>query len=77
MRSVFISYRRDDAAGHAGRLSDRLVARLGAGRVFMVVEDIAPGQNFAQAIEGTLSKCNCVLAVIGLAAALIIAGLRG
>ncbi len=65
MRSVFISYRRDDAAGHAGRLSDRLVARLGAARVFMDVEDIAPGQNFAQAIEGTLSKCDGVLAVIG------------
>lgn len=65
LKSVFISYRRDDAAGHAGRLSDRLVARLGAARVFMDVEDIAPGQNFAQAIESTLSKCDGVLAVIG------------
>ncbi|HVQ41223.1 MAG TPA: toll/interleukin-1 receptor domain-containing protein, partial [Vicinamibacterales bacterium] len=65
LKSVFISYRRDDAAGHAGRLSDRLVTRLGAARVFMDVEDIAPGQNFAQAIEGTLAKCDCVIAVIG------------
>jgi hypothetical protein len=65
MRSVFISYRRDDAAGHAGRLSDRLAARLGAARVFMDVEDIAPGQNFAQAIEQTLSKCDYLLAVVG------------
>jgi hypothetical protein len=65
LKSVFISYRRDDAAGHAGRLSDRLVARLGPARVFMDVEDIAPGQNFAQAIEGTLAKCDGVLAVIG------------
>ena len=65
MRSVFISYRRDDAAGHAGRLSDRLVARLGAARVFMDVEDIAPGQNFAQAIQETLSKCDYLLAVVG------------
>jgi hypothetical protein len=65
MRSVFISYRRGDAAGHAGRLSDRLVARLGAANVFMDVEDIAPGQNFAQAIEQTLSKCDYLLVVIG------------
>jgi hypothetical protein len=48
--NVFISDRRDDAAGHAGRLSDRLVTRLGASRVFMDVQDIQPGQNFAQAI---------------------------
>ena len=31
----------------------------------MDVEDIAPGQNFAQAIESTLAKCDGVLAVIG------------
>lgn len=27
MQGIFISYRRDDSAGHAGRLFDRLVAR--------------------------------------------------
>jgi hypothetical protein len=65
MTNVFISYRRDDTAGHAGRLSDRLVARLGAGRVFMDVEDIQPGQNFAQAIEQTLAHCDHLLAIVG------------
>ena len=65
MTSVFISYRRDDAGGHAGRLSDRLVACLGAERVFMDVDDIQPGENFEQAIERTLSRCHHVLAVIG------------
>src|SRR5215510_12349085 len=63
--NVFISYRRDDASGHAGRLSGRLVARLGASRVFMDVQDIQPGQNFAQAIDRTLAQCDHVLAVIG------------
>jgi hypothetical protein len=62
---VFISYRREDAAGHAGRLSDRLVARFGAQRVFMDVQDIQPGQNFVSAIEHTLNRCDCVLAVVG------------
>jgi hypothetical protein len=65
MTSVFISYRRDDAGGHAGRLSDRLVARFGADRVFMDVSDIQPGQNFEQAIERTLAQCDHLLAVIG------------
>lgn len=65
MSRVFISYRRDDSAGHAGRLFDRLVARFGASSVFMDVDDIRPGQNFEQAIEQTLSRCDHVLAVIG------------
>ena len=46
-------------------LSDRLVARFGADRVFVDVDDIQPGQNFEQAIEQTLSRCDCLLAVIG------------
>jgi hypothetical protein len=65
MTNVFISYRRDDAGGHAGRLSDRLIARFGAERVFMDVQDIQPGQNFEQAIEQTLARCDHMLAVIG------------
>ena len=63
--SVFISYRREDASGHAGRLSDRLIARFGAARVFMDVQDILPGQNFAQAIDRTLAQCDHLLAIIG------------
>ena len=65
MTNLFISYRRDDAGGHAGRLSDRLIARFGAERIFMDVQDIQPGQNFQQAIEATLANCDHVLAVIG------------
>lgn len=65
MTSIFISYRRQDASGHAGRLSDRLVARFGADHVFMDVEDIQPGQNFARSIEQTLAQCSHVLAVVG------------
>lgn len=65
MTNIFISYRRDDAAGHAGRLSDRLITRFGSERVFMDVQDIRPGQNFEQAIEQTLSQCDHLLAVIG------------
>ena len=65
MTNVFLSYRRDDAGGHAGRLCDRLIARFGAARVFMDVQDIEPGQNFEQAIEQTLAKCDVMAVVVG------------
>jgi TIR domain len=65
MMNIFISYRRQDSGGHAGRLADRLVARFGAERVFMDIQDIAPGQNFAQSIAHTLALCTHVVALIG------------
>ena len=40
-------------------------ARFGSERVFMDVSDIQPGQNFEQAIERTLARCDHLLAVIG------------
>jgi tetratricopeptide (TPR) repeat protein len=63
--TLFISYRRDDSAAYAGRLCDRLSAVLGGHRVFMDVEEIQPGENFAQAIERVLERCSIVLVVIG------------
>ena len=65
MASIFISYRREDTGGHAGRLCDRLTARFGGDRVFMDIQDIGPGQNFATSIEDTIATCDCVIAVIG------------
>ena len=65
MPGVFISYRRQDSAGHAGRLFDRLQARLGRGRVFMDVSDIGPGVDFVQTIERAVGSCDVLLAVIG------------
>ena len=65
MTNLFISYRREDSGGHAGRLCDRLTARFGNARVFMDLQDIAPGQNFAQSIDEMIARCGCVLAVIG------------
>jgi hypothetical protein len=37
---VFISYRRDDSAGHTGHLYDRLTSYFGPQRVFMDIDDI-------------------------------------
>lgn len=65
MNGIFISYRRDDSAGHAGRLFDRLVARFGKDSVFMDVEGIEAGIDFVETIEKAVGGCDVLLAVIG------------
>jgi hypothetical protein len=60
-----LSYRRDDSAGHAGRLAEHLCSEFGPDHVFMDVQDIVPGQDFTQAIENTISACQVVIVVIG------------
>ena len=62
---VFVSYRRDDAAGHAGRLYDALAERFGASNVFMDVDAIDLGVEFRGAIDGAIASCDVVLGVIG------------
>jgi hypothetical protein len=62
---VFISYRRDDAAGYAGRLEEALEVRLGRGSVFRDVLDIAPGEDFVRAIRSRLADAQTVLVLIG------------
>jgi hypothetical protein len=62
---VFVSYRRDDSAGFAGRLTDAIEQRLGRGSVFRDVDDIRPGEDFVAAIEGAIGQCDVLLVVIG------------
>jgi TIR domain len=62
---VFISYRRQESSGLAGRLYDRLAARFGDDRVFMDVDTIALGVDFAEVISQAVSSCEVLLAVIG------------
>jgi hypothetical protein len=62
---VFLSYRRSDVGGYAGRLGDALSHRLGARNVFQDVTDIEPGRDFTHAIDEALDASDAVLAVIG------------
>ena len=62
---VFISYRRQETSGLAGRLYDRLAAHLGEDQVFMDVDTIALGVDFAEVITQAVSTCQVLLAVIG------------
>lgn len=43
---IFLSYRRDDTRGVAGRLFDRLAKRFGKANVFIDVVAIEPGRDF-------------------------------
>ena len=65
MRAIFISYRRDDAEGQAGRLFDDLAKRFGKNAVFMDVTGIGVGRDFRMAIEEQVASCGVLLAMIG------------
>ena len=62
--NIFINYRREDSAGHAGRLFDALSSHF-AGRLFMDVDTLEPGVDFVEAIEKAVGSCEVLLVVIG------------
>jgi hypothetical protein len=62
---IFISYRRDDSAGHAGRVTDRLEREFGRDLLFMDVDAIPLGTNFVKVLHEEVAKCGALLAVIG------------
>jgi hypothetical protein len=62
---IFISYRREDSRGAAGRIYDRLELHFGHDRIFMDVDTIQPGMDFIDAIENAVSKTDVFLVVIG------------
>jgi TIR domain len=65
MRAIFISYRREDTEGHAGRLFRDLAERFGKELVFMDVAGIEPGRDFRRVIEQQAASCGVLLALIG------------
>jgi hypothetical protein len=62
---IFISYRRDDSAGYAGRLFDYLSARFGPRNVFMDIDTIEPGDDFRKVVRNAVGSCDVVLVMIG------------
>jgi hypothetical protein len=64
-QKVFISYRRDDAAGFAHAIHDRLVENLPKEQIFMDVVGIEPGADFAEKLESTVNQCRVLFALIG------------
>jgi hypothetical protein len=63
MPGIFISYRREDASGHAGRIYDALRQRFDE-EVFMDV-GIEPGVDFVEQIDHAVGSCRVLVVVIG------------
>jgi hypothetical protein len=62
---LFISYRRDDSAGYARALNDRLAQQFGDQRVFIDVDDIPAGAAFDATIAQALGGAAVLLVLIG------------
>lgn len=62
---IFISYRRADSAGYAGRIYDRLTAHFGEDTVFMDVDTIEAGLDFVEVLQNAVQSCDVLVALIG------------
>jgi TIR domain len=63
--SVFICYRRSDAQDSAGRLYTELTNGFPDARIFLDVDEIPPGKDWREVIDGAVGQCDVLLAVIG------------
>ena len=65
MVRIFLSYRRDDSGGYAGRLYDRLSQHFGHDHLFIDVDNIPLGHDFVEVIQNEVGSCDVLMAVIG------------
>ena len=62
---IFISYRRDDSVGYAGRLHAALGKHLGTGQIFRDIDTVKAGEDFYDVTERSVQSCNILIAIIG------------
>lgn len=62
---LFISYRRSDSEGSAGRLADALALQFGRRRVFLDSALIEFGADFVRVVSAEIARADIVLALIG------------
>ena len=62
---IFISYRREDSAGYARLIYDRIVNRVDRDHVFFDVDNIEPGLDFVSILSERVGACDLLVAVIG------------
>lgn len=65
MNKIFISYRRADSAGVAGRIYDHLARRFGRADIVMDVDSIPAGVDFRGYISDAISQCALMIVIIG------------
>jgi hypothetical protein len=64
-KKIFLSYRKKDSAGEAGRVRDRLVREFGEEQIFLDVHSIPPGADFLKQFTAEVAGCDVLLAIIG------------
>jgi len=64
MSGVFLSYRRETGAAHAGRLRDRIVDVFGREKLFMDLDRIPAGTDWIDEIENALQTCDVMVVLI-------------
>lgn len=62
---LFISYRRSETTGEAGRLADSLERLMGAACVFRDADDIRAGEDFADVLKREQAGTQAVIVLIG------------
>ena len=62
---LFISYRRADTTGEAGRLAESLEKLLGTACAFRDADDIRPGEDFAAVLQRELAGSEALVVLIG------------
>lgn len=62
---VFISYRRADTAGHAGRICDDLDRQFGRAVAFRDIDSIDAGADFVDALEHAIGAARVCIVLIG------------
>jgi hypothetical protein len=62
---VFLSYRRADTAGHAGRICDDLERHYGSPVVFRDIDSIKVGSDFVKALEAAIETARVAIVLIG------------
>ena len=62
---IFISHRRQDASQLAGWLYDRLADTFGEAQIFMDMDTIGQGRDFAEVIAEAIDSCQVLVALIG------------
>ena len=65
MAKIFLSYRRQESTGVAGRIYDRLRSHFGDAGVFMDVHSIPFGKDFRKYIAAEIEQCDVMVVVIG------------
>jgi hypothetical protein len=56
--NIFISYRRGESSGIAGRLHDRMAETFGESKLFMDVDNIPVGRDFEDYLHSQVETCD-------------------